>query len=118
MNSLTLFMLEIALCLGISLVLILLLSRLLRDVLTDMCGTTNRARFWVVFTQLMLVISPLLLVIFFASGHRSVLIELQSALFRILLGDFIALCAIGRVIWKSVSFSSVEPMPVKEMEVK
>lgn len=107
MNTLVLFGLEVALCLGISFILIALLRPLLRDVLTDTCGTEKRAEFWVMFTQLMLIISPLLVVVFFAPtapiAQLNVAYELQQTLFRTLLGDFIALSVIGKVIWKSIS---------------
>jgi hypothetical protein len=107
MNTLILFALEIALCLGISFAMIWLLTPLLRDVLTDTCGTAKRAEFWVMFTQLMLIISPLLVVVFYAPTatitHINIAHELQRALFRTLLGDFIGLCIIGRVIWKSIN---------------
>lgn len=119
MNTLFLFGLEIALCLGISLVLISLLSPLLRDVLTDTCGTGKRADFWVMFTQLMLVISPLLVVVYFAPTtaieQLNVAHELQQTLFRALLGNFIALSVIGQVIWKSISspYNQATPNPVE-----
>ena len=107
MNTLLLFSLEVALCLGISVVLISLLKPLLRGVLTDTCGTEKRADFWVMFTQLMLVISPLLVVVYFAPTEAiseiNVVDELRQTLFRTLLGDFIALSVIGKVIWKSIS---------------
>ncbi len=107
MNTLILFVLEIGICLGISIAMILLLKPLLRNVLTDTCGTPQRAEFWVMFTQLMLIISPLLVVVFFAPTatltHLNIAHELQRALFRTLLGDFIGLSLIGRVIWKSIN---------------
>ena len=55
----------------------------------------------------MLVISPLLIVVFFAPTSSvtelNIAKELQQALFRTLLGDFIALSIIGQVIWKSIN---------------
>lgn len=122
MDTLLLFACEIALCLGISIVLILLLKPLLRDVLTDTCGTARRAEFWVMFTQLMLFISPLLVVAFFAPTasitHLNIAHELQRALFRTLLGDFIGLCIIGRVIWKSIDNPNVQAVLPMTMEAK
>lgn len=107
MNTFILFGLELAICLGISFILIVLIRPLLRDVLIDTCGTENRAEFWVMFTQLMLIITPLLVVVFFAPteaiAQLNVAHELQQTLFRTLLGDFIALSVIGKVIWKSIS---------------
>ncbi len=106
MNSLTLFIIEVLLCFGISISVIYLLKPLLRDVLVETCGTQTRAEFWVMFTQLMLIISPLLIVIYFAptQGHDAINAAeaIQNTLFRSLLGDFIALMMIGQVIWKSI----------------
>lgn len=122
MDALLLFALEIALCLGISIMLITLLRPLLKDVLTDTCGTEKRAGFWVMFTQLMLIISPLLVVVYFAPtapiSQLNVANELQRALFRTLLGDFIALSVIGKVIWKSITspYNQVIPRPINEVK--
>jgi len=114
MNTPLLFAIEIALCLGISLILIYLLKPFLRDVLTDSCGTVSRADFWVMFTQLMLIIAPLMVVAYFAStvpiNQLNIVHELQKTLFRTLLGDFIALSIIGRVVWKSISTEFFQPI--------
>lgn len=49
---------------------------------------------------------PLLVVVYFVPTataiHLNLAHELQQALFRTLLGDFIALSIIGKVIWKSI----------------
>jgi hypothetical protein len=112
MSTLILVVLEIMLCLGISLVLIWLIKSLLCDILIETCGTQKRAEFWVMFTQLMLVISPLLLVIYFVPTADATTINvakaLKDTLFRTLLGDFIALASIGQVIWKSIKYSSID----------
>jgi len=106
MDTLTIFIIEILVCLAISLLLIYLLKPVLRQVLIETCGTNTRAEFWVMFTQLMLIISPLLIVIYFAPTTDSVPINaaeaIQDTLFRSLLGDFIALSMIGQVIWRSI----------------
>lgn len=110
MSTLTLFIISVLLCFSISITIIFLLKPLLRDVLQETCGTAKRAEFWVMFTQLMLVISPLLIVIFFAPTTSPVGLNvaetLQDTLFQSLLGDFIALTLIGQVIWKTVVFDS------------
>lgn len=106
MNALSLFTIEILLCFGISTAIVLLIKPLLRDVLIDTCGTAKRAEFWVMFTQLMLIISPLLIVIYFAptasDSSINVAEAIKDTLFRSLLGDFLALGMIGQVIWKSI----------------
>ncbi|HFD33376.1 MAG TPA: hypothetical protein ENJ28_11800 [Gammaproteobacteria bacterium] len=115
MNTLTLFLLEVILCIGISTSVIYLLKPLLREILTDTCGNQTRAEFWVMFTQLMLFIAPLLIVIFFASTEAVTNIHvvevLQDTLFRSLLGEFIALAMIGQVIWKSIDATAEHAIP-------
>ena len=105
-HALALFLIEVLLCLVISVSLIVLLRPVLRDMLVDVCGTQSRADFWVMFTQLMLVISPLLIVIYFAPTQAVLWVDLAEALkdtlFRSLLGDFIALATIGLVIRKYI----------------
>jgi hypothetical protein len=111
MNTLSLFTLEVLLCLGISFAVIVLLKPLLRDVLIETCGTAKRAEFWVMFTQLMLIISPLLIVIFFAPTETSITTNIaeamQDTLFRSLLGVFVALAMIGQVMWKSIRNANI-----------
>ena len=107
MTNLTLFLIQITLCFGLSLAVIVLLKPYLNDVLVDSCGTSRRAAFWVMFTQLMLVIAPLLLVVFFADVRPGVSVypaeAIKDTLFRSLFGLFIAIAMVGRVIWKSVA---------------
>ncbi|MCG8488069.1 MAG: hypothetical protein MI756_11430 [Chromatiales bacterium] len=121
MNVLMVFLMEIFLSLGISFVLLSLLKPHLREVLTDNCGTQGRADFWVIFTQLMLVISPLLVVVYFAPtetfSELGLVNELRETLFRVLLGDFIALSAIGYVIWKTIQPSYHHETAANEIEV-
>lgn len=113
MSSLGLLLVLMITSLLISGLLIKLLLPLLEKVLNETCGTATRSLFWIRFTQLMLVISPLLLVIYFTpteslhiSNHAR---ELKEGLFRILLGDFIALAAIGRVIAKTINAQNSTP---------
>jgi hypothetical protein len=106
MNALALFSIEILICLSISLVITYRLKDLLMDVLTETCGTEKRAAFWVFFTQLMLYLAPLLIVVYFtpsgAISDKALLAALKDTLFYSLLGVFIGLAIIGKVIWKSI----------------
>jgi hypothetical protein len=115
MNTLVLFLIEVLLCFAISVSLIVLLKPVLRAMLVDICGTETRAAFWVMFTQLMLIISPLLLVIYFAPTQDALAVNvaeaLKDTLFRSLLGDFIALAMIGTVIWKSIRIPVPPQLP-------
>ncbi|MBV2095077.1 MAG: hypothetical protein G8D61_01300 [gamma proteobacterium symbiont of Ctena orbiculata] len=116
MNTLLLFTIEIAISLGISLTVISLLKGLLTEVLSETCGTERRAAFWVMFTQLMLYLAPLLIVIYFIPtdpvSDKNLLLALKDTLFYSLLGMFLGLAVIGKVIWKSIdSFVSNQTKP-------
>lgn len=106
MENLAIFSFEVMLCFTISFALMRLLKSQLHNILEEICGSAKRADFWVVFTQLMLFISPLLIVTFFTKTIDRVIPNpvaiFQETLFRSLLGDFIALSMIGYVIWAAI----------------
>ena len=118
MNIVLLFGLELALSLGVSIGIILLLKPYLHEVLLESCNTEKRAAFWLMFTQLLMLIAPLLLVIFFSHIDRSenidVVLMFKDALFRTLLGEFVGLALIGKVIWTSIS----QPQPAAVVDAK
>ncbi len=106
MDQLSLFIIEVAISCIISFSLIYLIKPLLREILIESCGTTTRADFWVMFSLLMLVIAPLLLVIYFAPTQAgdavNSILEIQDSLFRSLLGSGITLLVIAYVIWQAI----------------
>ena len=65
MNDYVIFSIELLTCLAISGVVVLVLNPLLVEILRDTCETKTRTLFWVRFSEIMLIISPLMLVIFF-----------------------------------------------------
>lgn len=106
MNTLALFSIEIAISLSISLAVVSLLKGLLNEVLSETCGTEKRAAFWVMFTQLMLYLAPLLIVVYFIptdpATDKNLALALKDTLFYSLFGIFLGLAVIGKVIWKSI----------------
>lgn len=110
MSNITLFLIQISLCFSIGMAVIALLKPHLTDVLTETCGTAKRAAFWVMFTQFMLVIAPLLLVVFFTDAkpgiHAYPAEAIKDTLFQSLFGIFIAITMVGQVIWKPIAADS------------
>ena len=106
MSPLTHFLLSITFCLGISAGVIMVIKAKLRDVLIETCGTEKRADFWLTFTQLMVLIAPLMIVIFFsptsAITEANSITYLKNALFQTLFGLFTGLAVTGKVIWRSI----------------
>lgn len=77
----------------------------LQRLLTDICGTRDRARFWTLYACVLLVAAPLLAVstpglLDASAGLGAVL---QRAVFYSLLGIVAALVVMGYAVWKPVS---------------
>jgi len=110
MNELIVFLVQIAIAFFMSLLVLHLLNPFLRDVLRDTCGTEHSADFWTRFTQLMMVIAPLVIVIFNAelsSGTGLLQIAkpayiLQQTMLQTLLGSLVGLMFVGRIIYRAV----------------
>ena len=85
-------------CLGASGVLVIALTRPLRRLLIDACGTHERANFWVVYCDAMIFIAFLVAsVVFGKSGElfAPTVAFYKAALGSALSGVFLALAAIG-----------------------
>ncbi len=95
MNSLNLFFTEISISLVLSLLTLLILSKPLINILEDLCPTQKQAAFWLVYTRMMLIISPLLLVLIVSvmaksqNNIESIKVSLIAALAGLLIGMII-----------------------------
>ena len=104
MDNATLYLvIEIATSLGISIVVLLLLRPVLGTLLCELCRGETRAAFWNTFTRLMLLISPLIVVLFFSHSTTTIVTvpfarELRDVLLFSLLGQFAGLAIVGRVL--------------------
>jgi len=108
MNELSIFAIQLVIALTMSIIVLSLIKPYLKDVLKDTCGTEHSAEFWARFTQLMMVIAPLVIVIFFSGFQSSEQILTQPAyilkqtLLQTLVGELIGLALVGRVIYRSI----------------
>lgn len=105
MNEFTLFSIEVVFSLIISGLVIFTLSQALYTLILELCGTEARAKFWISYLNVMLVITPLLAVFIF--GTSSMLVQASFGFFRnaltcILSGIFVSLSAIGFQIMQSI----------------
>jgi len=112
MNPCLLLAAKTLLCLALSLVVLRVLSRPLRDTLDRLCPDAQAAAFWLCYTRLMMVIAPLLLVLVvdLFSRHAEPLDGLRFALMATLAGLLVGLRAIGRRLGRFI----VVPLPTKE----
>lgn len=109
MNEFTLFSIEIVFSLIISGLVINTLSKALYTLILELCGTEARAKFWISYLNVILVITPLLAVFIF--GTSSMLVQASFGFFRnaltcILSGIFVSLSAIGFQIMQSIPKTS------------
>ena len=113
MNTILVFLTEIAVTLLTSLLLVAYFRPHLRRILVDLCGTEERAQFWTVFSNILLVGLPCII----ALGFRPEATSLEESFFEVLgrlsgnlAGFLVALVIVGMVI--SI-FALVAPRPQK-----
>lgn len=106
MHDIILFLIEISISLAVSGFVIVSLSLPMQKLLEDICGTETRARFWVAYTKVMLVLAPLLTV-FFLGSYGTLTDTHNFAFIKITLGFvlsalFISLLFIGAKIMGTI----------------
>lgn len=104
------FVIVLALAAGLGGALMMLLAVPMYRVLVELCGTRDRAGFWIIYLGIMLVLTPVLCVsalsAFWSRGMSSPEL-LEKAVFVAAVGIAFALILIGRGIWHWVRL--VEP---------
>jgi hypothetical protein len=114
-NAVTVFLAEVAASLVISTVILVRLQHLLRGIGDAVCEQGGRAtEFWVAYTQLMMLVAPVLLIAWFsqAGAYGTLVAQLKSSFGVVLTGQFIGLALVGRAVWKSI----VRPAPAAPRE--
>jgi hypothetical protein len=79
MNAVIVFLVGLAATMGVVLVALLYLRNPLQIILTDLCGTIDRARFWTAFSNITLFLVPLAI----ALDHQPDAYVKQPAIFEI-----------------------------------
>jgi hypothetical protein len=104
MQSLLSLFLQIAIPLIVGIAVTSHLRNVTRILLVDLCGTDDRANFWVRTTGILLTGTPLALVLVFGhSGSDFALAEIvRQAATLSLVGILLAVAFLARLIWKQV----------------
>lgn len=63
MNEISIFLTGVSLTLAISLIVVFYLNKNLLNLLIDICGTENRAKFWVSISNICLMLFPFMIVL-------------------------------------------------------
>jgi hypothetical protein len=110
-NAETVFFAEVAASIVISTLILVRLQHLLRGI-GDQCEQGGGAtEFWVAYTQIMMVVAPVLLISWFsqAGAHHTPIAQLKSSFGVVLTGQFIGLALVGRAVWKTLVRPAPEP---------
>ncbi len=110
MNLIFVYLLEIAITLSICVAVVAYLRPHLRRILADLCGTDERARFWMAFATILLVGLPLIFGLGYKpdAGAGELFFDVARQVRVNLLGFLVALVAIGGVV---SFFALVAPRP-------
>jgi hypothetical protein len=79
MNAVIIFLVGLVITIGVVFVALLYLRNPLQTILIDLCGSTDRARFWTAFSNVTLFLVPLAL----ALDHQPDPLVKQAAIFAI-----------------------------------
>lgn len=95
------FLSEVILTLIISVLLVRYLRPFLKKVLIDLCGTEDRAQFWTVFSNILLIGMPILFALNYKPESRNteeLFFEVARRLSENLAGLLFALISIGFIV--------------------
>lgn len=110
MDAVTVFFAEVSASIVISAFILVRLQRLLRGLGDQVCEQGGGAtEFWLAYTQLMMLVAPVLLISWFsqAGQYGTMVAQLKSSFGVVLSGQFIGLALVGRAVWRSI----VRPTP-------
>jgi hypothetical protein len=101
MNNITSFLIQMALTLLIVSMVVRYLHPYLKKILTELCGTEERAQFWAAFSNILLIGLPLTFALNYRPGYSDIVdpfFDIAGNLSSNLGGLLLALVCIGIVI--------------------
>ena len=113
MSASILFLVGIGITLSMSLTTVIYLMNPLRKILTELCGTRERADFWLAFSNVALILTPLIFAASFPPDLRgNPVIEIATQLKWAFIGLLTAMILIGFVISRFIPRHSGMSKPV------
>ncbi len=101
MREMMLFLSGVGMAGGVSLAVVLYLKPHLTGLLVDLCGTAGRARFWAAFSNVTLLLIPLIFALHYHPGsspQTPVIFELGTQLEWALIGLVVSVVTLGIVL--------------------
>ena len=106
MNAVMVFVAGLAVTMGVVLVALLHLGNPLQILLTDLCGTADRARFWTAFSNITLFLVPLALALDHqpdANSTRSAIFEISGQIESATIGFVVSVVVMGIILSTYIS---------------
>jgi hypothetical protein len=105
-----------ALTLGLATIVALVIRKPLFDIMRMVCGTEVAARFWTVFTTVLLVMVPLFLVLAAAGGGQSLADFVRRTVYLVSFGIIGAFLAMGAAVMLSAPSQALARRRTAEIE--
>lgn len=105
MNPTTAFLVDVGLVAVLSVGLLAYVKRHLNTLLVELCGTAARASFWLAFSNVTLVLVPLIFALNYEPGsgpNRNLIFELAAQLKYALIGFVIALSSLAVILFRFI----------------
>ena len=110
MNQEALLATEIAIAASVSLAVIAYLRGILRSMLLEICDRQpQRAEYWVRMLDVLMLVSPLILTLMFSVEGGGLFEALRRAVLMVLLGQFISLIVVARIIYGFTASTAPRP---------
>lgn len=112
MNSIFVFITGLALTMVVALIAIGYLRSHLKTILTDLCGSEERAAFWTAFSNVTLFLTPVIFALHFRpeSGSTTALVYgLSDQIAAALLGFVAAIVMLGFVVGRFIARERMAP---------
>ncbi|SRR5216683_6401064 len=101
----TAFLLDIALAAVLFVGIVVYVKKHLRTLLIELCGTTERANFWLAFSNVTLVLVPLIFALDYKpelGPERTAIFEMATQLKYALVGFVITLCSLALILFRFI----------------
>lgn len=112
MNGISVFLVEVIASVAISTLVLVRLQHLLRRLGNEACAQGGGStEFWVAYTQIMMLVAPVLLIAYFsqAGAYGTSVAQMKASFGVVLTGQFIGLALVGRAVWKLIVRPATEP---------
>jgi hypothetical protein len=103
MSAATVFLIGLAITLASALVVVMYLRRPLKTILVDLCGTVERAEFWLAFSNVTLTLVPLIFALNYRPENQPLIFAISSQLERALVGLAGSVVVLGLVLSRFIS---------------